>query len=254
MCYDDNARPPEPPGVKGNASGKDFVLTADDGTRFMAYLAEPEKSAGAQVLIFPDVRGLHQFYKDLALRFGQMGIRALALDYFGRTAGIGARDDAFEYMPHVQAMTFPNFRLDVNASLAHLRQDKKEAPTFAVGFCRGGTLAILVGAHNLGLRGIIPFYSGFSRPVAGADGATLDLAKKIRVPVLGLYGGADQGIPASDVGAFDDALDVAGVEHTVVIYPGAPHSFFDRKMTEFANESTDAWTRVLNFIDAHSGK
>src|SRR5947208_911141 len=102
MCYADTDRPPLPPGEAGQADGRELVLTGADGNRFMAYAADPATAGAAQVLIYPDVRGLHGFYKDLALRFAGAGVRALALDYFGRTAGIGPRDDTFEYQPHVQ--------------------------------------------------------------------------------------------------------------------------------------------------------
>jgi carboxymethylenebutenolidase len=64
-------------------------------------------------------------------------------------------------------------------------------------------------------------------------------------------GGADQGISAQDVAAFEEALDAAGVEHELVTYEGAPHSFFDRKYEEFAEASEDAWRRVLAFIERH---
>ena len=73
MCYDDNARPPVPEGATGAAHGKDLVLESADGNRFAAYLATPSVPASAQVLILPDIRGLHQFYKDLALRFAEIG-------------------------------------------------------------------------------------------------------------------------------------------------------------------------------------
>src|SRR5215470_19994787 len=101
MCYDDNARPPYPPGAKDTARGEDLVLTAADGNRFLAYAAHPEQPARAQVVIFPDAGGLHQFYKELALRFAEIGIEAVALDYYGRTAGLTARDDTFDFMPHL---------------------------------------------------------------------------------------------------------------------------------------------------------
>jgi carboxymethylenebutenolidase len=64
-------------------------------------------------------------------------------------------------------------------------------------------------------------------------------------------GGDDPGIPLEDVTAFDEALDAAGVQHEVVVYPGAPHSFFDRKQEEFAAASEDAWSRVLAFLERH---
>jgi carboxymethylenebutenolidase len=73
----------------------------------------------------------------------------------------------------------------------------------------------------------------------------------MEAPILGLMGGADAGIPAEDVDEFEAALTDAGVEHEVVTYPGAPHSFFDRRYEDFADASEDAWNRVLAFIERH---
>ncbi|MEK6572874.1 MAG: dienelactone hydrolase family protein, partial [Chloroflexota bacterium] len=124
MCYDSNAHPPEPPGIDGMGGGgfgEDIILTAADGNQFMAFLARADQPQGPQVLIYPDVRGLHQFYKELALRFAEAGLTALAMDYFGRTAGQTARDDSFDFQPHVGQMTLPTFFTDVRASVSHLR-------------------------------------------------------------------------------------------------------------------------------------
>jgi carboxymethylenebutenolidase len=253
MCYDSDARPPYPPISGGAADGQDIVLTAPDGNQFAAYIAYAAQPAGPQVIIYPDVRGLHQFYKELALRFAEVGVRALAIDYFGRTAGLTPRDDQFEFMPHVEKMTIPTFLTDVTASLAYLRGlSKADRPTFVVGFCRGGTLALHTGAEKFDLAGLIPFYAGLSRPIAGSKGSTLEQAAKIHYPVLGLFGGADPGIPASDIEQLDKQLDVAGVSHHIVTYDGAPHSFFDRKYAEYADASADAWTRILNFINTRT--
>jgi carboxymethylenebutenolidase len=74
----------------------------------------------------------------------------------------------------------------------------------------------------------------------------------VRAPVLALYGGADQGITADQIDAYDAALDSAGVAHQTVVYPGAPHSFFDRAMDEHAEACRDAWQRVLRFLGVSS--
>ncbi len=252
MCFDDNARPPIQP--TGAAHGEDIVLTAADGNRFAAYVARPDKPTGAQILVFPDVRGLHQFYKDLALRFAEAGIEAIAIDYFGRTAGLTSRDDSFDFWPHVQQMQMSTFLSDVKAALAYLRTgDGANKATFTVGFCRGGSLSFLTGTEDLGLAGVIGFYAGTSRGVPG-KGTILEQAEHIKYPALGLFGGADQSIPVSDVQKFEKGLEKAGVEHEIVIYPGAPHAFFDRRWVEFANESADAWKRILGFIAAHTPK
>jgi len=252
MCYDDLARPPLPPGVGGGSNGEDILLTAADGNRFSAYIARAAQPTGAQILIYPDVRGLHQFYRELALRFADVGVTALAMDYFGRTAGTGPRDDKFDFMTHVQQITLPTLYADAQASLARLREGEgAKRATFIVGFCMGGTLTIWTGTQDFGLAGLIGFYTGFSRKMDGEHTA-LDISPRVRYPFLGLYGGADQGIPAEQVEQFDKNLDAAGVDHEIKIYPGATHSFFDRRFAEFADASADAWQRMLAFIHRHS--
>jgi carboxymethylenebutenolidase len=249
MCYTDQAIPPSPPGKKGKATGEELVLKAGDGNQFYAYLALPEGHTHSAVVIYPDVRGLHQFYRDLALRFAEVGIAAIAIDYFGRTAGLTSRAEGFDFMPHVQQIKLDTLTLDVQAALVALR-DKvgAEAAVFITGFCMGGSLTLITGTNKtLGLAGLIPFYAGITRDFGGA-GTVLDHAAKVAYPVVGFFGGADQSIPESAVHALDGKLSAAGVEHHLKIYPGTPHSFFDRNYDQFAGESADAWTRLLTFI------
>src|SRR5579859_7450030 len=178
MCYDDNAIPPTPPGSAGAAQGEDLVLMAADGNRFYAYLAFPEHPGNAQILIYPDVRGLHNFYKELALRFAEVGITALAIDYFGRTAGLGSRDESFDFWPHVQQLQLTSFFTDVSAALSHLRTGEgAQWSSFTVGFCMGGTLSFLTGTGGeFDLAGVIGFYAGMSRKFGGASTTLLEEA------------------------------------------------------------------------------
>jgi carboxymethylenebutenolidase len=246
MCFDHDSAPPVPR-VSGAAVSHDrLVLEAADGNRFAAFLATPEEPAGACVVILPDVRGLYGFYEELALRFAEGDYRALAIDYFGRTAGIEKRGDDFEYMPHVEQTTPESVQADIGAAVARLREEGCEA-VVTVGFCFGGRQSWLATAAGHDLAGAVGFYG---RPGAGGDGSPgpTQRASELRGPILGLMGGADTGIPAEDVAEFDRALDAAGVEHELVVYPGAPHSFFDRKQEEFASESEDAWNRVRSFL------
>jgi carboxymethylenebutenolidase len=117
-----------------------------------------------------------------------------------------------------------------------------------VGFCFGGRQSWLAAAGGHGLAGAIGFYG---RPGPFADGSPgpTQRASDLEAPILALMGGADAGIPPEDVAEFEAALQKAGVEHEVVTYPGAPHSFFDRRYEDFADASEDAWNRVLGFID-----
>src|SRR5438132_9107333 len=98
MCFELDSEPPIPAISGAAVSHDDLVLEAADGNRFAAFAAAPDEPTGAGVLVLPDVRGLYRFYEELALRFAERGIVAVAIDYFGRTAGVAKRGDDFPYM------------------------------------------------------------------------------------------------------------------------------------------------------------
>src|SRR5438045_7925597 len=121
MCFDTDSSPPIPV-IRGAAvSHEDLVLEAADGNRFAAFAAAPEEPAEVGVVILPDVRVLYRFYEELALRFAERGITALAFDYFGRTAGLDKRPNDWDYMPLVQQLTHEQVQADVGACVSHLR-------------------------------------------------------------------------------------------------------------------------------------
>jgi carboxymethylenebutenolidase len=251
MCFDHDSSPPIPPISGAAVSHDDLVLEAADGNRFAAFAASPDDGARVGIVILPDVRGLYRFYEELALRFAERGHSAIAFDYFGRTAGAEKRGEDFDYMPHVEQTTQEGLQADVAACVAYLRGTGCEA-IFTVGFCFGGRNSWLAAASGHGLAGAVGFYGrpGEGRP-SGTPGP-IQRAPEITAPILALQGGDDPGIPVEDSQALDEALQAAGVEHEVVIYPGAPHSFFDRKQEQFAAESEDAWNRVLAFVERYA--
>src|SRR5207249_1024760 len=159
MCVDNDSRPPIPPIAGGSAGSRDFRLTSADGTRFMAHAARAGQPTGAGMVVIPDVRGLHPYYKELADRLAEVGVDAVAIGFFGWPLGLSRWPD---------------------------------------------------------------------RP------KPIDAVSRYKCGVLSLFGGADQGIPQTAVDEFDAACRKAGVKHDSTVYPGAPHSFFDRKQTEFA--------------------
>jgi carboxymethylenebutenolidase len=249
MCFDLDSAPPVPVISGAAVTHRDLELDASDGNRFAAFAAEADEPSGAGVVILPDVRGLYRFYEELALRFAERGDNAVAFDYFGRTAGAAKRGDDFEYTSHVQATTREGIDADVSACVGYLREHGSRS-VFTVGFCFGGRQSWLTAASGHGLSGAIGFYG---RPGPAQDGSPgpIQVAGELECPVLGLMGGADEAIPQADVDAFNQALTEAGVEYELIVYPGAPHSFFDRKYEEHAEASEDAWGRVLAFIDRH---
>ncbi len=156
-------------------------------------------------------------------------------------------------MAHVGQMSYPGISGDIAAAAEKLR-DRGPAgarAVFTIGFCFGGRLALLGGTLGLDLAGTIGFY-GWPTGSRGDIPAPADSTNLMTAPVLAIFGGADQGIPAAVVDTFEGALSASDVPHEVVSYPGAPHSFFDRKAAEFAETSADAWARVLAFIAANT--
>jgi carboxymethylenebutenolidase len=249
MCFDDQARPPVPDATHLPAHGEDLVLTAADGNQFLAYVARPAQPTPVQIIVLPDGGGLRPYFKSLTLRLAEIGFTTIAFDYFGRTAGLTPRDDSFdwrEHVPHVKPET--TFLADLTAAIARLRADAGEQAraTFALGFCMGGTLAFWSGTTDLGLAGAIGFYAHVG------DEELRSAAAQITTPLLGLFGDADQFIPVDDVRAFDRQLNGLGIEHEFVLYPGAPHGFFEIEQEAYEEASADAWRRMLAFIRTHT--
>jgi carboxymethylenebutenolidase len=252
VCFGPDSSPPIPV-IRGAAvSHEDLVLEGADGNRLAGFAAWPEEPTEVGVVILPDVRGLYRFYEELALRFAERGIAAVAFDYFGRTAGVAKRGDDFDYMRHFEQTTQAGVQADVGAVVEYLRTKGARA-IITVGFCFGGRNSWLAAARGHGLAGAVGFYGRPGEDRERNPGPT-QRAGELEAPILALQAGADQNISAEDNAAFERALDGAGVEHEVVTYEGAPHSFFDRKQEDFAAASDDAWRRVLDFIDRRAGE
>jgi carboxymethylenebutenolidase len=255
MCIDNDSRPPIAPIAGGSAGSTDSRLTSADGTRFMAHAVRAARPSGAGMIVIPDVRGLHPYYKELAERFAEIGVDAVAIDFFARTATTDDRSDKFDFMSQVPLTKPDTLQADIAAAATYLRgkEGGRVAALFSVGFCFGGALSYLQAASGLGYAGVIAFYGwplGLRRwPDRPRP---IDAVARYTCPVLSLFGGADEGIPQSAVDEFDAACRKAGVKHDATVYPGAPHSFFDRKQAEFAEASADAWRRVQSFVRQHT--
>ena len=253
MCYDIDARPPLPPIAGGAADSEDLVLTSADGTPFAAFAARAASPNGAGMVVLPDVRGLFRFYEELALRFAEQGVNAVAIDYFGRTGGVAKRGEDFPFMEHVRETRLETVTADVAAAVAYLRSPAggQCSSIFTVGFCFGGSNSWLQAAAGHGLAGAIGFYGNPGPSLADGSPGPAARLSELRAPILALAAGADDYIKAEANEAFGQALAAASGEHEYVSYAGAPHSFFDRSFAQYANDCADAWTRILAFIDRH---
>jgi carboxymethylenebutenolidase len=258
MCFAVDSRPPIAPIAGGALDGALITLTSEDGAAFTAFRARPARPGNGAILVLPDVRGLHTYYEELALRYAEHGVEAIAIDFFGRTAGLGERGADFDWAPHVPQTRWETLAADIRTAVRTLRAPELDGTpgpdrVFVTGFCMGGRLAFLAGTLGLELAGVIGFYGWPVGPSRNGTPAPADLASAMSAPVLAIYGAADEGIPAENVAIFDAALAAAGVAHRSIAYPGAPHSFFDRKAEEFAGASASAWAEVVGFIAANGG-
>ncbi|MEU6415246.1 dienelactone hydrolase family protein [Microbispora sp. NPDC046933] len=246
MCYEPDAVPPVYGSPVTTVTSERLVLTSADGARFAAFVSRPGRPSGPAVLVLPDNRGLSGFYERLTERLAEQGHTALAIDYFGRTAGTDPRSGSdFPFMEHLGRAHKDTLFADIAAGAAHLRAEGGEE-VVSLGFCFGGRLAFMTALPAFGLAGTIGLY-GYPDVLLGKPGPT-QMAGELRGPILGLFGGADEGISPEVVRAFGEALEGAGVAHEFVTYPGAPHSFFELGRPELAEACADAWSRILGFL------
>jgi carboxymethylenebutenolidase len=240
MCFTSDQRPPEPPRSSEVGDHGPLVLTAADGNRFSAFDAVPVTRRGASLVLLPDIRGMHAFYTDLALCFALAGIDTVAIDPFGRSAGLSARDDDFEFMPHAKALTPGGVLADAHAAASRLHERSSD-PVFTLGFCMFGGQSWRLAATDLHPAGSMGFY--------GRPSTVADVVGDLCAPLLILAAGDDRATSQQDNDAFVSSLNEAGKVHDYVVYAGAPHSFFDRTFDQWQSECTDAWVRMLGFID-----
>lgn len=228
------------------------VLEVGNGARFSAYAVRAAKPIAAGTVILTGGRGLLPVYAEIADRFADVGIDAVAIDHFGRSAGLGMRNDQFEFAPHL-ARTSPDYtRQDVAAALEYLRTGTRGAvrATFTIGFSFGGAVSFLQAVHaEHRLAGVIGCYGW---PMGSTDfpqwPKPVEQVSKFRCPLLAIFGGADERIPMSEVQQFNAALGTASVEHWMVTCDEAPHGFVDRRAKEFLAQAQAAWQRILAFV------
>jgi len=245
MCHDHDSRPPAPPRSGDVAERGTLTLTAADGNRLSAAYAAPAAPATAGVVLLPDIRGLHPYYVALAERFAEAGVPAVAVDYFGRTAGIaetGTREEDFDWGAHIPQTTPAGVDADTTAGIEYLRsRTTPDLPVITVGFCFGGSHAWRQSAGDLDLAGSAGFYGRPSMVGEAATGA--------RRPVVMIIAGADTATPVAEQLQLAATMRAAGADVDDVVYDGAPHSFFDRAFGEWAEACQDAWTHVLALTD-----
>lgn len=221
------------------------------------YEAHPQASGKYPiVLVLPEIFGMHAHIKDVTRRLAREGFLAITFEPYAREGGVLNLPDIASVRKVADSVPDERVMGDLDALVKYARQHPSgQGNRIGVtGFCRGGMYTLLFAAHSRDLRAAVAWY-GQIRPAITPGVRTagpLDLAERIKVPVLGLYGEEDLGIPAADVRAMEAALQAGGQTAEFVLYPGAPHAFFaDYRPSYRPEAAADAWRRCLTWFRAY---
>jgi len=237
-------------------------LTAGDigvpvaGATLPAYRAQPEKGGRLPtVLVVQEIFGVHEYIKDVCRRLAKLGYLAIAPELYFRQGNPATISNVQELLSNIVAKV-PDAQVmaDLDACAAWAAGHGGDPERLAVtGFCWGGRITWLYAAHNPRLKAGVAWYG---RLVGTASELTpknpIDVAAAIKAPVLGLYGGQDQGIPADTIDKMRAALKAAGKPAEIHVYPDAPHAFHaDYRPSYRKAEADDGWRRLQAWLKQH---
>ena len=226
------------------------------GFKMPAYRAAPEGKTGAPVvLVISEIFGVHEHIADVARRFAKQGYFAVAPELFVRQGDAGAYGEIAKLVAEIIAKT-PDAQVmgDLDATVAWAKGQGAAADKLGVtGFCWGGRTTWMYTAHNPAVSAAVAWYGPVARAYHPGDKPALELAAKIKAPVLGLYGAADGGIPNDTVEKMRDALKAAGNNGCeFVLYPDTPHAFHaDYRPSYRQAAAADGWKRCLEWFRRH---
>lgn len=214
-----------------------------------AYLARPQRPGRHPVVIVAnEIFGVHAYIKDVCRRLAQAGYVAIAPDFFYRSGvDLPALSDIQQILPIVAQASVEQVDGDVRATSGWLKAQPFANPAAigVTGFCWGGAVAWRSAMVDGDVKAAVAWY-GQLKPLVARAG-------ELKVPVLGLYGGKDQGITADDVAAMRAALAAAGNTRSAIhVYPDADHGFHaDYRASYDAAAATDGWARMLAWFKAN---
>jgi carboxymethylenebutenolidase len=240
--------------AEGLTAGEVKVPTKDG--EMPAYRAMPAKGADFPVvLVVQEIFGVHEHIKDICRRLARQGYLAIAPELYARQGDVaGMTDiqkiiaDVVSKVPDAQVMS------DLDATVAWAKKNSGNTDKLAVtGFCWGGRIVWLYAAHNKDLDAGVAWYGRLvGKPDDLHPKQPIDVVKDLHAPVLGLYGGADSGIPNESVEQMQKALKDAEQNSEIVLYPDTPHGFHaDYRPTYRKEAAEDGWKRLLDWLKKH---
>ncbi len=232
----------------GIVAGETQIPTTDG--ELPAYYAKPAGNGPFPViLVIEEIFGVHEYIKDVCRRWAKAGHLAVATEYYARIGDLSKMTDTQQiFRDVISKAPDAQFMADLDATAAWAQHNGGSATRLGVmGFCRGGRQVWLYAAHNPKLKAAVAFYG----PLGGTPSpiqphTALDLAAQIHCPLLGLYGGQDQSIPADLVRQAEAKAKAAHKTVDILIYPDAPHGFHaDYRPSYRQTDAEDAWKRTL---------
>jgi carboxymethylenebutenolidase len=231
-------------------------IPVSDG-QIPAYRAEP--AAGGPfptILVVQEIFGVHEHIKDICRRLAKLGYLAVAPELYAREGDVSRIRDIHEIISKVVSkVADAQVMTDLDATVAWAKDAAKGnvAKLGITGYCWGGRIVWLYAAHNPELKAGVAWYGRLAgKPDALHPKSPLDLAREIKAPVLGLYGGDDLSIPVETVEKMRQALKEAGKTAELVVYPDTPHAFFaDYRPSYRKEQADDGWKRLLGWFKEH---
>lgn len=241
--------------TKGLVAGE-VKIPVEDG-EIPAYRAMPATGENfPTVLVVQEIFGVHEHIQDICRRFAKLGYLAIAPEMFARQGDVSKLTNVQEIISKVVSKV-PDAQVmsDLDATVAWAKQSSKgnTDKLGITGFCWGGRITWLYAAHNPNLNAGVAWYGrlvGNSTPLTPTY--PVDIADELKAPVLGLYGGKDEGIPLETVEKMREALKAGNSSSEIIVYPNAPHGFHaDFRPSYRKDVAQDGWKRLLAWFEQH---
>jgi carboxymethylenebutenolidase len=207
------------------------------------------------ILVVQEVFGVHEHIKDICRRLAKVGYFAVAPALYAREGDVVGMSDIKQIMQVIAKVPERQVASDLDATAAWAKSTGKAdtSKLGIVGFCWGGRQVWLYAAHNPQLKAGVSWYGALQRPKNNmTPDNPIDLVQHINAPILGLYGGADPGIPVAQIDAMRTALKAAGKPSEIVVYPDTPHGFnADYRPSYRPQQAKDGWQRMLAWFKQH---
>ncbi|NJD87439.1 MAG: dienelactone hydrolase family protein [Betaproteobacteria bacterium] len=206
------------------------------------------------VLVVQEIFGVHEHIKDVCRRLAKAGYLAIAPELYARQGDVSKLTDIDQIRPIVAKVPDAQVMSDLDAAAAWAAKNGGDPAKLAVtGFCWGGRITWMYAAHNQKVKAGVAWYGRVvGQPNEMTPKNPIDVVKDINAPVLGLYGGADGGIPNDTVDQMRAALKAAGKKSEIHTYPDMPHGFHaDYRPTYRKEAAVDGWKRLLDWFKKH---